>query len=110
MRSALVILAMCSLSLSSCGTFSDGFCGPVDDHIFYRGVRLDCEAITEGGPMVLMAADIPFSALADTILVPYLACEQLTNPPRRSVQSKSDDHAIGDKGNPDSVFESVPKK
>lgn len=89
MRSTVGIVAICSLSLSGCGTFSDAICGPitavyevdpagvkvakVKDHIFYRGVRLDVQAVKEGGPMTLMAADIPFSAVADTLLVPYLA-------------------------------------
>jgi uncharacterized protein YceK len=78
----LAILTIGSLSLSGCGTFSDVMCGPIDDHIFYRGVRLDVEAVQEGGPKILMAADIPFSAAADTLLAPYLAYQELRDPPR----------------------------
>ena len=43
-RSKFLILAICSLSLSGCGTFSDMICGPVDpinDPVYYRGVRFD---------------------------------------------------------------------
>src|ERR1043166_7397454 len=87
LRTALVILAISSLALSGCGTFSDAMCGPIDNHVFYRGVRLDVEAVKEGGPLVLMAADIPFSALADTLLVPYLAYQELSEPPGKSLSS-----------------------
>ncbi len=62
----LVILAICSVLLAGCGTFSDFMSGPADDHVFYRGVRLDVAAAKEGGWKTLMAADIPFSAIADT--------------------------------------------
>lgn len=48
-------------------------CGPIDDHVFYRGVRLDFQAAKEGGSKTLMVADIPFSAVADTVLIPYYA-------------------------------------
>ena len=97
MRTALVMLAICSLSLSGCGTFSDAMCGPADNHVFYRGVRLDVEGAKEGGPTILMAADIPFSAVADTLLAPYLAYHELTDPPRESLQSMADKLATGDK-------------
>jgi uncharacterized protein YceK len=76
-RSMLVILAICTLWLSGCGTFSDTMCGPINDHRFYRGVRLDIEAVKEGGPMVLMAADIPLSAVADTLLAPGVLYQQM---------------------------------
>jgi len=36
-------------------------------------VRLDLQAAKEGGLHTLMAADIPFSAVADTVLIPYYA-------------------------------------
>ena len=77
LRSPLIILAICSLSLSGCGTFSDMMCGPINDHRFYRGVRLDIEAVKEGGPMVVMAADIPLSAVADTLLAPGIIYQQM---------------------------------
>jgi uncharacterized protein YceK len=61
------------LGLTGCGTFSDAMCGPIDNHVYYRGVRFDIEAVKEGGTNTLMAADIPFSAIADTLLIPYYA-------------------------------------
>jgi uncharacterized protein YceK len=70
-RTALVaILAILAYAQSGCGTFSDAMCGPIDDHVFYRGVRLDVMAAQEGGWIMLMLADIPFSAVADTLLLP----------------------------------------
>jgi uncharacterized protein YceK len=103
MRTGLVILVTCSLSLCGCGTFSDTMCGPAgDNHVFYRGVRLDVEGVKEGGPMVLMAADIPFSAVADTLLVPYLAYHQLADPPRDSLQSMTNKLETSDKRSADS--------
>jgi uncharacterized protein YceK len=98
MRPLLAILVLGSLSLSGCGTFSDAMCGPIDDHVYYRGVRLDAQAVQEGGPKVLMAADIPFSAVADTVLIPYLAYHELTDPPPTSPpaltqeRTKADQH------------------
>jgi len=111
MRTALVILAVCNLSLGGCGTFSDAMCGPAgDNHVFYRGVRLDVEGVKEGGPMVLMAADIPFSAVADTLLVPYLAYHELTDPPRDSPQSMADKLATSDKRKADSLPQSSQER
>jgi uncharacterized protein YceK len=85
-RPLTTVLALGSLALGGCGTFSDGVCGPIDDHAYYRGVRLDVAGVKEGGPMTLMAADIPFSAVADTLLVPYIAYQQLTEPPRQNLE------------------------
>jgi uncharacterized protein YceK len=73
-RSILALIGASCLYLTGCGTFSDAMCGPIDNHVFYRGVRLDIEAIKEGGKMTLLAADIPFSAMADTLLIPYYTC------------------------------------
>src|SRR2546421_2075639 len=73
-------LAVMAISLAGCGTFSDAVCGPINDHVFYRGVRLDVEAVKEGGPRALMAADIPFSAIADTILLPYATYISIVGP------------------------------
>jgi uncharacterized protein YceK len=78
-RKSLVVYAFL---LSGCGTFADAMCGPVTDHVYYRGVRFDALAVSEGGPQVLMAADMPISAVADTLLVPYLAYHQMTDPAR----------------------------
>lgn len=96
LRTTLVTLATCSLLLNGCGTFSDALCGPINDHVYYRGVRLDLEAANEGGPMVLMVADIPFSAVADTLLVPYLAYRERTNPPRQRLDLVPEERATGD--------------
>jgi len=76
LRPILALFAVGSLGLAGCGTFADAMCGPVDDHVYYRGVRLDVRAITEDHrwtTKVLMAADIPFSAVADTLLIPHYA-------------------------------------
>jgi uncharacterized protein YceK len=78
-RAAFVLLAGCAPLLSGCGTFADALAGPVDDHFYYRGVRLDVAVIMEGLP--LMALDIPFSALADTLAVPSIAYHHWTDPP-----------------------------
>lgn len=77
-------------ALTGCGTFSDAMCGPVrvqytddgrlvpvHDCPYYRGVRFDALAVKEGA--VLMAADMPLSAIADTVQVPFIACLQLKN-------------------------------
>jgi uncharacterized protein YceK len=105
---------MCGLSLSGCGTFSDAMCGPINDHVFYRGVRLDVQAVKEGGPMVLMAADIPFSAVADTlcvpVLLPCLAYRDLTSPLRKGQQPTNDEQAIGDKCQAEPLPEPTPKQ
>lgn len=61
------------LGVTGCGTFSDAICGPVDNHVYYRGVRFDVAAVKEGGPQALLAADIPLSAVADTLLIPVYA-------------------------------------
>jgi uncharacterized protein YceK len=77
----LIILAICTITLSGCGTFADMMCGPGDDKVFYRGVRMDVESAKEGGRLSVMVADIPFSAVADTLLIPFLAYAETTRPP-----------------------------
>jgi uncharacterized protein YceK len=79
-RFALVLLAAGSFALGGCGTFSDVLGGPATDRAFYRGVAFDVQAAQEGGANVLIAADIPFSALADTVLVPFIAYDEWTTP------------------------------
>jgi uncharacterized protein YceK len=64
--------------LSGCGTFADAFCGPLNDQVYYRGVTVDLKVIQNGGESTFMALDLPFSALADTALVPYQAYLHLT--------------------------------
>jgi uncharacterized protein YceK len=77
-RAALIILAIGLPLLSGCGTFADAMAGPADDHLYYRGVRLDLAAAKEGA--AIMALDLPFSACADTILAPSIAFRQMTDP------------------------------
>ena len=77
---ALAPLAMVAL-LAGCGTFFDGICGPVDGHVFYRGVRYDVSVVEGGGVGVLMAADIPFSAVVDTVKLPFDAYDLAKGPP-----------------------------
>ena len=103
LRPALAILAIHSLSLTGCGTFSDRMCGPINDHVYYRGVRLDVQAVKEGGPKVLMAADIPFSAITDTVSVPFIAYQELTGPrTARSGSTSRDGEKVG-QFNPDAL-------
>jgi uncharacterized protein YceK len=66
-----VSLALMAVTLSGCGTFSDALCGPIDPNPFYRGVRFDIGAAKGGGGNVFLLADLPFSAVADTVLLPY---------------------------------------
>jgi uncharacterized protein YceK len=73
-RKLNTILGLWYLTLIGCGTFSDAVCGPIDNNVYYRGVRLDLEAVQEGGAKSLMVADLPLSAVADTLLIPYCAC------------------------------------
>jgi uncharacterized protein YceK len=91
-RAALLLLAM-SLSLASgCGTMADALAGPTDDHLYYRGVRMDVAGIKKGLP--IMALDMPFSAFADTLMVPAIAFHQMTDPP--GTQHKSALHVATD--------------
>jgi hypothetical protein len=75
-------------------------CGPITDHTYYRGVRFDVMAAQEGGTHTLMAADIPLSAVVDTALLPYLAYRELTDPPRRSLQSMTEQQDKADPPKP----------
>jgi uncharacterized protein YceK len=68
---AVVVGAATMTLLSGCGTFGDMLAGPIDDHVFYRGVRLDVEAAKEGRSNLILLADLPFSAVADTLLLPF---------------------------------------
>jgi uncharacterized protein YceK len=87
-RVALILLAIGLALLSGCGTFADSMAGPADDHLYYRGVRLDIAAVKKG--VAIMAFDLPFSACADTILVPSIAFHQLTDPPGTKFKSALD--------------------
>ena len=80
------------LALSGCGTFSDEMCknrnpvGPAPEYDdYYRGVRYDYRAAKEDGD-VLMLTDIPFSFVADTLRIPFIAYDDYDrgdNPPRK---------------------------
>lgn len=74
----LVLLSICAPWLSGCGTFADAFAGPIDDHLYYRGVRMDIAGLKGGVP--IMVLDLPFSACADTLMVPSIAYYQMTHP------------------------------
>lgn len=75
----IYLLPLLSLFFTGCGTFSDALCGPITEDRYYRGVRFDVWAAHEGGRNLLLIADLPFSAAADTVLVPFIACDELTN-------------------------------
>src|SRR5262249_46854891 len=74
MRAALIALATMSLFMAGCGTCSDMMGGCIDDRVFYRGVHEDIEHIKQSDPALALVStvDLPFSAVADTILVPIL--------------------------------------
>src|SRR5438067_654123 len=66
----LVVLAGLAMPLSGCGTLSDAFCGPIDNHLYYRGLRFDVRCACEG--KVVMLLDAPVSAVVDTACVPLV--------------------------------------
>lgn len=72
-RLLLVLAGAGCILLTGCGTFSDAMCGPVTDRVYYRGVQWDLDVVKSGGPNVLFVVDIPFSAVADTFLIPHYA-------------------------------------
>lgn len=68
-------LAGCVSLLSGCGTLlSFNAMGPYDSHV-YGGTRVDIEMIKDGFAgqswfLTLFALDVPFSLVADTVLLP----------------------------------------
>lgn len=94
LRCMSVIMAACSLAFSGCGTFSDRMCGPINDQVYYRGVGMDLMAVHEAGGLSLLALDIPFSAVADTLSVPFLAYDELTAPSHRKPQSAREEQKV----------------
>jgi uncharacterized protein YceK len=74
MCAARTFLAIFTLSVAGCGTLTDMVAGPLDDKVFYRGVRADIETVKTGEPRLVFigAADLPFSTLADTVMAPLL--------------------------------------
>ncbi len=76
---SILAVAMVALCFSGCGTFSDAMCGPIDPNPFYRGVRFDIAMVQKGGgDAVIGLADIPFSAVADTVVLPVIGGFELT--------------------------------
>ncbi len=75
LQATIVSVTTCCLWCCGCGTFADAMSGPLDDHLYYRGVRMDIRCIQdhEDATRALMAIDIPVSAVVDTLLVPYIA-------------------------------------
>ena len=78
MRRFWLLIAAIAMPVTAigCGTFSDTLCGPVqhdNEPKYYRGVRMDLDAVKQGGWWMLMAADLPLSAVADTLLIPHHA-------------------------------------
>jgi uncharacterized protein YceK len=65
---ALAMLAI--VFCSGCGTIGShvNSCGVGSTHQSYSGVRADAALVTEGAPGYIL--DFPFSAMADTILLP----------------------------------------
>jgi uncharacterized protein YceK len=92
-RRALTTLLLTTFLMSGCGTFADIMAGPANGQVYYRGVSMDMDGIKEGGAMTLLVFDLPFSAVADTVLVPVHAYYQLTERPAGS-QSLREDEAM----------------
>ena len=88
---ALLLLAICSPFFSGCGTMADAMAGPIDGHLYYRGVRMDIAGIRSGLP--IMVLDLPFSACTDTLMVPSIAFHQMTHP---GAEHKSALHVVGE--------------
>lgn len=91
-RRALTIL-LATVLMSGCGTFADIMSGPTDGQVYYRGVSRDLEGITGTGLIglpPLLVLDLPFSAVADTMLLPFQAYFQMTGPQTASQTSGLD--------------------
>jgi uncharacterized protein YceK len=87
-RAALLLLAIGSPLVSGCGTLFDTVGGPDDDHLYYRGVRKDVAGVKNG--MATMALDVPFSAVADTLMAPSIAYHQMAASARTKQNMKAD--------------------
>jgi hypothetical protein len=87
--------------------YGDAVSCPYGDHVYYRGVRFDVDAVKGDGPLVLMA-DVPFSLVADTLLVPYLAYQELTDPPPQSRETTTEDKGTSTQHQADSLKQSTP--
>jgi uncharacterized protein YceK len=97
----LAILAVCGLSLTGCGTFGDAICGPISDQVYYRGVSMDLAATFEGMPWV--AADIPLSFVADTVLLPSQSYQEWKHPrPHMDLWRTEEEQKAADKSRDES--------
>src|SRR4051794_32271085 len=77
-RCTAPLMLFTTLFGGGCGTLADMLAGPINDQVYYRGVTTDLEVIKEGGLLPLLVLDLPFSALADTVLLPFQAYWQKT--------------------------------
>jgi len=70
MKSKIATLLMMGL-LTGCGTIANQV-NPQRTLSPYGGVRYDVDtACDDGGPSYLLLLDLPFSAVADTLLLPF---------------------------------------
>jgi uncharacterized protein YceK len=69
--SVLAILTVSAISLSGCGTIGIATCGIAGPIPMYFGVQADVEEAKW--------LDVPFSAVADTILLPLTTASYVTN-------------------------------
>jgi len=71
MRTARAFLLSCVVALGGCGTLGS----LSDDPRIYGGLRNDIEEVGRGtgpcNPGFLMACDVPFSFVLDTVLLPF---------------------------------------
>jgi uncharacterized protein YceK len=102
-RAIAVILAGCVITVGGCGTMTDVMCGPVPLR-YYAGVQNDAAIVKAGGDYIywgpskfveprdaghaiafiaLGLADMPFSAVADTFVLPlaFAAHRAWADPP-----------------------------
>lgn len=110
----VVFLTTCGIPLGGCGTFSDAMYGPItipvtENPVYYRGVRFDLMAMKEGGANIFMAADIPFSAVADTFLIFYCACDSIIDLARTRPESPPPPGAMPLYLNDEKMMEEVMK-
>lgn len=94
-RKIALFVACLAAAVVGCGTIADRRAGASGGSPYYRGVRLDAQAMFERKPISpLPALDLPLSAAADTALIPYIAYEE---------------HARGKKVKPADRFDRVPR-
>jgi uncharacterized protein YceK len=91
-RRALGMMAFAALAtwFGGCGTLGDALCGPIDDHYFYRGVRMDVMGAMESPANIPLLVDVPFSAAADTVLLPLAATSYVASLARKDEHARSE--------------------